>query len=340
MSAPALPRAFPEVVLHVGLQKTGTTTIQWVLRKIRPELRRRGVVYLDRGQITRLPHYPRSAALPVGTPEGSRAFQVELAALAAAEWEKTRERSGADPVLVLASNEALLGVHTWRSMHERPLRPRAEATLGEALGVLPADRVRLLLYVRRQDRLLESFYMHRIHGGGSEPFDEYAETVLARPYLFFAGLVERLEAIVDVTSVTVRPFELIGAGGDAFLTDFLAAAGVPDLDSLAIPEVPRVNPSHSAKGLAIARDGNARLRGKGEKRGLRDLLVQLFPPGEYPRAQLFTDDQRARVVDAHRADNERLFERWMPDLPAASYASDEATDRLARVLVPRRPAAP
>ena len=44
----------PDLYLHVGLQKTGTTTVQAGLRRLRRQLHERGVAYIDRRDMIRL----------------------------------------------------------------------------------------------------------------------------------------------------------------------------------------------------------------------------------------------------------------------------------------------
>ena len=46
--------AIKHLVLHVGVPKTGTSLIQPQLRTLRPQLRRRGIAYVDRRQMQRL----------------------------------------------------------------------------------------------------------------------------------------------------------------------------------------------------------------------------------------------------------------------------------------------
>lgn len=321
-----------DLMLHVGLQKTGTTTVQASLVRLRPQLHQRGVAYVDRSDMMRLPSIRAWSAYVRSGGAEFEDFAAEVRSAVGKRVSAVEERTGAAPRAVLISNEAMVGVHARRPDFERPLRPRAESAISQLIEVLEPRSVMLTLYVRRQDRLIESQYMHAIHGGASFSFAEYLNNVMASPVLRFTGLVGRLAAIPGVGEVRVRPFELIGAGTSAFVADLIDPLHIEDLDFSVLDEVAQANPSYSQRALQIALEVNPILEKKKEKAAMREFLEDLIPASSHTKAELLTQAQREEILDMYRADNGRLFADFMPDLPIEAYSSDSETSALGRVL--------
>jgi hypothetical protein len=319
------------LTLHIGLQKTGTTLIQRSLRKLRPVLRNHGIIYIDRSDINGLNSLRGWVAFNKTKPELRPAFIRELGELVS---EKIEQASGVSPVRhVLISNEALVGFNS--PNYRLPFRPKAELAILEFMEALAPEDTRLVLYVRRQDRLIESAYMQRIHAGRAFTFEEYLARIDDGPIIDFENLVERLEKLPTVTKVTTRPFEFIGAGNVPFVADFLDAAGLPDVDLSPIADLPRSNPSYTGPAYQCALTINRHVSGRNQRAQVRKFLKDLFPVGEYPSAVLFQEAERQACLDTYREVNESFFRRRHPELPPDVYSTPEATEYLARHLSAR-----
>ena len=319
------------LTLHIGLQKTGTTLIQRSLRKLRPALRHHGIIYIDRSDIHRLNSLRGWAAFHRTRPELRSAFIRELGELVSEKTERAPDVSSIRHVLI--SNEALAGFSS--PNFKLPFRPKTELAILDFMEALAPEDTRLVLYVRRQDRLIESAYMQRIHAGKSFTFEEYLARIDDGPIIDFENLVLRLERLPTVTKVTTRPFEFIGAGNVPFVADFLDAAGMPNLDLSPIADLPRSNPSYTGPAHQCALTINRHVSAKNQQAQVRKFLKHLFPVGEYPSAVLFQEAERQACLDTYREVNERFFRRRHPELPPDVYSTPQATEYLATFLSSR-----
>lgn len=166
-----------------------------------------------------------------------------------------------------------------------------------ALGGGPA---RLLLPVRRQDRLMEHAHLDLVRRGGSTTFAEQFPRP-ARPSLDWADLAERLAAIPGVERVDVLPL------------DFGASPLQQVLGALALPSRPEPGepPTLSVRGIRVARSLNAHLANDTERELVRDFVASTFPGPRGPNLFL-SAATRARVLAAYAAANRRLFRDWLP----------------------------
>jgi len=174
------------LVVHVGLQRAGSTTIQRLLERRRDELAGHGVKVVLRGDLEALRPTPRLADL--------RRWTARSASTIGSVREATQ---------VVISEENLLGripdhAHAASSYSGHRWALRA-LRLAETL-----NDVHVRWIVRRHDRLLESIYTFRVSGGSTEDFDSFAARV--GPGLRWAG-VGRAFAHSGLRDVRIRLFE-------------------------------------------------------------------------------------------------------------------------------------
>jgi len=325
--------SIPRLVLHIGLPKTGSSLIQRTMKALRPRLREQGVVYVARSRIVAMKAYAREAG-SVARP-ASTAFLDELRGVVAEEAEHLT-----GPVQsVVVSNEATCG---WPNATTVRYWPNAAARVEAFVSALAPASMHVVGYVRRQDRFLESMYMQQIHGGGTMPWEEYRDDQCVDVRVRYTDVFDAIAAVDGVTDLTVKPFEIIGAGGPAFVADFLETVGLGELaDTLPREALILANASFTEPAWRSALTINRYLTNAADRRKVRKFLGSMFPPDRHPRAQLLTDAERVALIDRYREENERLFGTWMPSYPADAYSTTDATSALAGVLPPREvPSAP
>ena len=197
-----------ELYLHVGLHKTGTTYLQKLLLENRAELLAAGLGLAPYQDPVLGTHHPMLQALER---EGASAVLARVA-----------ETPGAR---VLASAEEL------SRYFEDP--GRARAVRDAALAHFAA--VRLVVFLRRQDFLKESYYAELVKlslQGGIEAETGYDYDHDAR--------LRRLEAIFGAGNVLVRLYR--DPGPNDLAGELFAALGV-EVDPAALRPVERLNPS-------------------------------------------------------------------------------------------------
>jgi len=179
----------PELVLHAGLAPTDGPMLNRALARLRPQLRRRGVACV-------MPPDFRNLA--------------DLGAAVAAERRATRR---CRTVFVSFPTVALR-----RDLSAEGSPRRGAATLA-AIGL--DGPARISLTVQRPDRLYEHAYLDLVARGETRP---PAAVLCGVPDL--ADVVDRIAALPAVGAVTVRPWELVGAGAVAYVDDLLAVVGL------------------------------------------------------------------------------------------------------------------
>jgi len=322
----------PRLVLHVGIHKTGTTTLQVALESLRDQLRSRGVALITIGQMKRLKHEPawaRMTADPTETP----LFLDELRLLIGEELEAVAQSSGEPARQVLITNERMVGARMPSEVDLPVFRPLAVASISQVVEALQPEETHLVVYTRRQDHLMESSYLWEVQKGLFHSIREQFP-FLGKPVFRYFEFIERLHGVPGIGSIRVRPFEMIRAGSLAYLDDFLSNVGLQgELDYSSFEEDPSANRSYSQVALDLALVANPHLTGQDRLSAFRWFLKSFFPVGEFPAASIFTDEERADLIRLYRDDNERVFYAWMPDLPFDAYSTPDGVAKLGNVLV-------
>jgi hypothetical protein len=323
----------PRLVLHVGIHKTGTTTLQQSLESLRPQLRAHGVALVTIGQMKQLEHDLEWGAYRKGLDDPT-GFYADFTALVGSEMAEVSAITGAPVEQVLVTSERMVGARMPSTVDHPRFRPLAERAIGQIIGVLDPGDVHVAIYTRRQDRLMESCYLWEIQKGRSHAIEDQFPFMF-EPVLGFSGLIDRIASIERISSIRVRPFEMIGAGALAYLDDFLGNVGLSGgLDLSVFEGEPSANRSYSARALQVALGLNPYVTGEGPRLAVKQFLRRRFPVGEYPKAVILGDDARDRIIATYVPDNEQMFATWMPHLPYDAYSSTNATRVLAGALEP------
>lgn len=200
----------------------------------------------------------------------------------------------------------------------------AVAAASEAIDAIDPRTVTILLYTQRQDRLMESSYVCAVARGASRDFDQQF------PYRFdplfdYVDLSERLGAIERVDSLAVRPGDLTGGNSVTRFRDALSACGV-SLPRRLARRIPAAAPRYySRMALELTLAMNPHLDTDAERTVVRDFLSGRFGTDDTGPPDILPPDERARILDAYAETNRAFFQRYLPHLPADSYASQTGT---------------
>jgi hypothetical protein len=211
--------ALEEIHLHIGIPKTGTTSVQVDVIENRDHYEDYGISYFP-AFLNGYDHHALARALHGG----------DRAAVSRAFAENLKPESATD---VLISSEMLyhLGVVT---------------DLIECMPARCLPLVHVIMYVRRQDQYLESLAKQYKKMGMLEgSMAGYIEA--NRQAGAYASFIEKLHKVAPSVIVTCRPFEpALLVGGD-IVADFRSILNVP------LPKVPMAS-SHWARNKAPSRE--------------------------------------------------------------------------------------
>jgi hypothetical protein len=207
----------PTIYLHIGQTKTATTTIQAFCHRNRAWLRERGVLYPESpaGHAVRMKHHHLVESLNAGDAPVSAPWREVLG---------QAEAAGSSAVLV--SDEVLWHLHAGHP-------ERRASTLAWLAQQLKGVEVRVICYLRRQDRWVESWFNQQAKGGHAGTarlgFDAFVEHQKAGGLLDYARVLADWAAALGDAALVVRSFERSQLLQGDVLVDFLSQLGLNDL---------------------------------------------------------------------------------------------------------------
>jgi len=269
------------LILHIGYNKTGTTSLQAFFAANAAALRANGILYPETGRIPgRNAHYGINLALgiadaarPADIPRPT-GLQAALAAEVAA--------SGCTTVII--SSEFLV--------------TSSQADIAAVKTFFAGYDVRILCYLRRHDHAFESAYAQSIKTTPQPPWMTGIESFIlfhmgtGRPSYDYAAVLHHWAHHFGRDALIVRPYEAAQNQPDIH-ADFLAASGLPDHPDYTRPRP--LNPSISPRtAAAIALLGRAALPEATRKTVIARLVAA--EPRDIPRQHTLAAPLRAALV--------------------------------------------
>jgi hypothetical protein len=324
----------PDLILHIGQSKTGTSSIQRVLGARREALAQHGVCYpLSPGwanhgllpaslvPVERLGHF--NPAVWEGMPPAARLARFR------AEFARELAAMPADTRLLLISAEQMGGLLD------------TEETIGALRDLLAphVGSVRVVMYLRRQDSHFASGYTQALRVGHVAPPVMPAagpETLRAYDY---AALLDLWARVFGEATVQPRLFERESMLNGDVVDDFLAFCGIA-------LEVPSDDPDRQSN-LSLTPGGIELVRAMAEAMGGKpdgaSVLWRRFvqQANDHLPGKGWRPDPGAAAAFLARFDavNEAVRRRWFPDratlfappsaAPAAALAGPPPIDRAA-----------
>jgi hypothetical protein len=294
-------------IVHIGTEKTGTTTIQSFLHLNRKRLRdEQGVAYLGKPKVRNHHH---------------------LAQMCREDGVITREMGYADVSEVVAKRESMAAamkrevdelpahVHTVILSSEyfqsRLSRRENVQNLQEILAPIFED-IQILCYLRRQDEVAVSRYSTKLRAGFANP--DILTLGAQRAFYNYLSLVKRWARVFGWDAFECAVFDRSSLYQGDLLQDFGRRVGIThDSKSLVIPEL--MNESLSGAGQNFYCHANRFLMGSDGKRDNYPRLrisVKRFVNRYYSgKSRLPTRTEAADFYDEFREDNCRIAQRML-----------------------------
>lgn len=280
-------RSDKRVVLHVGAHKTGTTVIQQYLKSHAELLRRRGIRYVSRPELTPLVGWGEKL---VDRPERFAGLLEDFGS--------SRDR------VLLGSHENICGAPLVRD--GAALYPRSARPIDALVRLLEPFDATVVLTIRPPHEMVESYYLQQVNLGSAKTFDRWLAGVdLAA--LSWRPLVDRLRDAFGEQAVVVVDFRGIKAGSVAYVSDVLRRSGI-DVP-LSEAWVKPLNASVSAQGLRLLLRGNTALADAADRAKVRGFVQRHYPNTAGERPVLLDAGTRASVLDRYGAEYAELVGR-------------------------------
>lgn len=235
------------ITIHIGLHKTGTTSIQATLFKNRHKLRAHGITYFGLNENHSETLYPLFLSEP-HLYRQNRLAGIDTPAKAARKNTATelalrRELDSAGRYFVISGEDLSL------------LPPEGVARL-HAMFAPQADRLRIVVYVRDPYDVITSAFQARLRLG--ETYDQ----IIAAPPNPGYGYIRPFIDEFGREQVDIRVFDPARFVGGDLISDFLAAIGAPAGLTQEI-DVVRANEAVSNEAAFLIHEINKRYRQRG-----------------------------------------------------------------------------
>lgn len=300
-------------VIHIGTEKTGTTTIQHFLRDNRAALREQGIhVPLCLGPSS---HVYLAAMVEMGdwvtTNKIANYTGMDPAAQARKKQELDRElRELPDAIHTVAfSNEHL---------HRRLVSEREVEHLRQTLAP-HFDRFKIVVYFRRQDRLAASLYSTHIKYGNTWRLPIFPGPAMQNNHYYnYRVILEKYHSVFGRENVVARIFEQPRLVNRDLLADYAAIAKI----DLGRTEIPRIkNRSLSAPALVVLSALNDAAPQKGDAL-IRDNFVHMLENNFYTSKQIAPRREAIAFYEMFRDSNRWVRDQHFPDLPESLFDED------------------
>ena len=221
----------PRLILHVGMHKTASSSLQEVMEVDRAALARAGFLYAATNRAP-FAHLPKHTSLYEALRQGPEAFAAERAVLEA-EFDAS-------------------GCHTMVLSEEGLSSPHALG-FGAIAGFAERFEIDVVVYLRRPDRFAESLWnQYSREGSQREGIEPFLATPRLRRHLQFVQILEMWEAVGRLMAFS---YEAACREG-SIVAHFAGVTGVP------LPDVdPRSNVSPSMACAAVMTEVNKQIRG-------------------------------------------------------------------------------
>lgn len=230
------------IYLHIGINKTGSSSIQRALHDNRSALLRHGILYPETGLGNEVEGHRAHLLLSKGLGFANTGLQASETMANAVEFRKrldheiaqTRARS------VILSSEFFT--------QRRDMDP--------VRCFLNGLDVRVVVYLRRHDLWYPSLYAQALKSVHTPPWEPGLEGFVrwkARSktrYRRFGQMLDAWAGIVGAENILLRPFERVSMKND-LVEDFFDLCGLPIPDEIARKPAPKVNKTPDAALLPL-----------------------------------------------------------------------------------------
>lgn len=263
------------LIIHIGTHKTGTSALQGILTRESGRLLENGIAYMQSGREGAHAHHELARAI-------SKHVNKSV-------WQKLRQELAESPCRInLISSEGFWFCEPERLKEELP----------------EAGEVRIIAYLRRQDRYLQSLYKQAVAGGRKIDFAAWLGKMAHRGN--YLAVIERWATQFGKEAITIRPYEREGKTIDS-IEDFGSFLGLDLVDQQKKGKI-RGNASPRRELLHFIRAFN-----KLELEVSRDELFfsLIHKDREYVRsADLLSPAESIAVMQEFAEENRMLVERY------------------------------
>ncbi|MCI6004879.1 MAG: hypothetical protein SOY73_11415 [Blautia sp.] len=314
--------------VHIGAPKTGTTSIQKFCQENKEILEKKGYCYPKFPWKYQVPPTRRNALFlykEIYDEHGNR-MKEEEARRAAGGFRMVSELFGTFENVIL-SDEIL-----WHAFYKR------KKTIWKELreeGEKNGYKVKIIVYLRRQDEYVSSWWNQIIKTGAKTPqtgyemitWEQYSSKVPKSMHLDYFSALEEIASDLGRENIIVRRFQVKDFFGGSIQTDFLHCLGLEATDEFLI-EKEYVNLKLSGNAPEIKRILNT-IPGQTseEKSFFKNVLLDCSPVfQQYYPCQMFSADEARAFVSRFEESNRRVAQEYLGENESSLFAGEFKQD--------------
>lgn len=319
--------------LHIGTPKTGTSSIQFFLSKNHTALKKFGFCYPD-----------FSFRFPGITPARNGHFLVQKDSSKKGMQQVCDNKyweQGFDKVISILNqnqNVVLSDEGIWNAFHNfEDFWPALQQKITTS-----NHELKVIVYVRRQDDLVQSYWAQQVKETSTLPFQKYLKKGSWKKFhMFYYDELNAIAAVIGKENLLVRPYEKNQFLNQNLIEDFLALLQIPLDSNFSYPD-PQVNTSISGEYLEVKRILNKEATFAQKGNYMIPLLIDLSlehpPKMKLEQLTRFTHAQKMEFLAQFEEQNQKLAKEYLQHADGIlfyneiSKASDEelsyATDDL------------
>ena len=276
-----------DIILHIGTPKTGTTAIQSAITANSDALQSADIAFIATGRHRAAHNDLANSIRRRGVDhEFMDALQDEVAS-------EARQRPNGQ---ILFSSEIFSLIDATK--------------IQAAMPFLSEHPLKIIVYLRRQDRYAEAFFKQRIKNGRSVmPFDEFLTSRMGRRITNYNTMLENWTDTFQNAEIIPRLYERDRFVNGDIMVDFATLLGI-EPDQVAVSTTERnISPSKSVIDILLALSPH--LNG-GQLRSVYRSLKPLNLNGFSASGDLFTPDARQSYLAQFSDANEQLRKIYFP----------------------------
>lgn len=277
-----------KIYIHVGTHKTGTTTIQHIMRDNFELLKSEGLIYLQ--NIESIKKLINIDCIDADLVEEIRG-EVEEETLKYPQIEK-----------FIISWEGLSGSFYKGYANSNVISKTIHLALEENFNCS------IIMYLRDQAEFIESIYTQSIHSGRNIDLDDFLNKMDYKVNLDWRVLIDSYKIFDDLNVMT---FKSDGPSHD-LINSFGKIVGSDTLKLMSVES--RKNKSYSKGAIDLAKRVNSTLT-EAERRNLR-VILQSLSKGQ--PAKLISDDIKSEISRIYSNSNRGINESYNTDLSISS----------------------
>lgn len=284
----------PKLFLHIGLHKTGTSSIQESLIQNKDNLVKEGILY---------PNHIKIFDNILNTDF----FNIKLADKCATELENISKSKKNTIKKIIISNEAFSG-NPFDGYKKLKIIVKYLSKISEKF------ETKIILYLRRQDKLIESLYIQSIKDGKTALFNDFIKT-LKYDSLNWSNYIKIWMQHFSKNQLIIRMYDKKKFKDGNIVTDFACALESKSLkNDITFYEE---NKGYSQASLEIAQMLNQYLNGY-EKRYVRYFLEKIDTKKRHISYTFYTYKERQKVLSYFKKCNAELLIKF-PHICSREY---------------------